>query len=264
VVSVTSPAPTSSEAPATAAPGAPLGAEPREALSEADAATIRELEQRLEALKGVDLFTVLGVGQDANGGQVKMAYFKLARTLHPDTVPQGSPPQILKLKSDLFARVGEAYRRLADDNARAAYLQELKSGTADQEKVDVQKLFLAEELFQKGSIMVKARKFADAIKMLTDAISANPDDAEFYAWRAAARFYAGTDKRVSYAEALKDVEAALLRNPKCAQACFFHGSMVKLLGDNAGALKLFKKTLELNKDHVDAQRELRLLEAAKK
>jgi curved DNA-binding protein CbpA len=262
VVAVTSPTATAADTPATPPPSpAP---EPEVQLSEADAATLRELEQRLESLKGVDLFTVLGVGQDANGGQVKMAYFKLARSLHPDTVPQGAPPQILKLKSDLFARVGEAYRRLADDNARAAYLQELKSGTADQEKVDVQKLFLAEELFQKGSIMVKARKFADAIKMLTDAITANPDDAEFYAWRAAARFYAGADKRASYAEALKDVEAALQRNPKCAQACYFHGSMLKLLGDNAGALKLFKKTLEFNKDHVDAQRDVRLLEGAKK
>ncbi len=258
-------------ATASAAPPAPAAAslappaeEPAPPLSEADAATIRELEQRLEALKGADLFAVLGVGQDVNGGQVKMAYFKLARTLHPDTVPQGTAPQVLKLKSDLFARVGEAYRRLADDNARAAYLQELKSGTADQEQVDVQRLFLAEELFQKGSIMVKARKFADAIKMLTDAISANPDEAEFYAWRSAARFYAGADKRVSFAEAVKDVEAALHRNPRCAQAHYFHGGMLKLLGDNAGALKLFKKTLELNKDHVEAQREVRLLEGAKK
>lgn len=245
---------------APTAPSAPAPAQ----LSEADQATLRELRERLEATKKQDHFTVLGLGQDTNGGQVKMAYFKLARTLHPDTVPQGSPPEILQLKSDLFATVGDAYRRLADDNARAAYLQELKSGTAGEEQVDVNRLFLAEELFTKGSIMVKARKFADAVKMLTDAIAANPEEAEYYAWRAAAKFYAGTDKRTSYVDAQRDLDESTKRNPKCAQAFYFHGQMHKLLGDNPAALRQFKKTLEFNKDHVDAQREVRLLDGNKK
>ncbi|MEN9799890.1 MAG: hypothetical protein RL653_3587, partial [Pseudomonadota bacterium] len=259
--------PPSTEAVLVSSPAASNVAEPSSAssatLSEADQSTIRELRERLEATKKQDHFAVLGLGQDANGGQVKMAYFKLARTLHPDTVPQGAPPEILKLKSDLFAAVGESYRRLADDNARAQYLQELKSGTAGEEQVDVNRLFLAEELFTKGSIMVKARKFVDAVKMLTDAIAANPDEAEFYAWRAAAKFYAGADKRASYVEAQRDLDEATRRNPKCAQAFYFHGQMHKLLGDNAAALKQFKKTLEFNKDHVDAQRELRLLDGKK-
>ena len=60
-------------------------------------------------------------------------------------------------------------------------------------------------------------------------------------------------------EAERDFTQALKKNPRCAQAYFFQGQMHKLLGDGKKALAMFQKTLDLQADHVDAQREIRYL-----
>jgi tetratricopeptide (TPR) repeat protein len=65
---------------------------------------------------------------------------------------------------------------------------------------------------------------------------------------------------VGKAEAERDLAIALKKNPRCAQAYYFHGQVAKGLGDNAAAVKHFQKTLEIQPDHLDAQREIRHLQ----
>lgn len=246
-------APAAPAAPRSAAPVAPAAAAAPANFEE----ELKELRAKAEEMKKQTLFEVLGLPQNTDAGAVKIAYFKMAKLYHPDTVQQNAPPEIGKLKADIFAKVGDAYRRLTDDKSRAEYIEELKSG-GDGEGVDVQQILMAEELFQKGSIMVKAKKFADAVKMLDDAIKANPDEGEFYAWRGFAKFFATADKKVGKGEADKDLQLAIKKNDRCAQAYYFIGQIAKLSGDNATAFKNFQKTIELRPDHVDALREVRM------
>lgn len=221
-------------------------------------AELKELQARAAKLKEQNLFEILGLKQDADAAAAKVSYFKLAKTLHPDTVPSNAPPELAKLKADVFAAVGDAYRKLSDDKQRAEYIEELKAGGSG-EQIDVQAILMAEELFQKGTILVKAKKFPEAVKMLDDAIKANGEEGEFYAWRAIAKFFASADRKTGFATAQPDITMSLKKNARCAQAYFFQGQMAKLLGDNANALKQFQKTVELQPTHVDAQREIRLL-----
>jgi hypothetical protein len=90
-------------------------------------------------------------------------------------------------------------------------VEDLKHGGKG-ERVDVAQILLAEEMFQKGCILVKARKWPEAVKMLDDAIKANVEEAEFYAWRGYAKFFATADKKVGQAEAMKDISLALKKN----------------------------------------------------
>ncbi|MBX5483530.1 MAG: DnaJ domain-containing protein [Myxococcaceae bacterium] len=217
---------------------------------------LKNLRTAVAKLKDQNKFEILGLTKKADGAAVKVAYFKLAKTYHPDTVPPGAPPELAKLKAEMFAAVGNAYRTLSDDASRAAYLEELESGLGE---VDVAKILHAEELFQKGMILVKAKKFPEAVEMLSEAITENPDEGEFYAWRGYARFFTNPDNKAGKAEADRDIQIALKKNPRCAPAHFFSGQMWKLLGDTKQALAEFKKTLELQPDHLDAQREIRYL-----
>jgi len=242
VVAVPPKAPTLSAAPAT-----PLD----------PAAEIKQLTATFEKMKTQNHFEVLGVPLTADGGTVKAAYFKMARAYHPDTVPPGAPPQLAKLKEDIFGRVGEANRTLADDKLRAEYGEEVKSGNAG-EKVDIAAILAAEEMFQKGTILVKARKFPEAVKMLDGAIK-GADEAEYFAWRGYAKFFANADKKAGHLEAMKDINVCLKRNDKVAAVWYFQGHMSKLLGDLPAAKKFFNKCIQLHPDHLDAQRELRLM-----
>ncbi|WP_375756614.1 DnaJ domain-containing protein [Corallococcus exercitus] len=237
--------------PVVAAPAAPAASGPAPGSDELPA-----LRQLAATMKGQNHFQRLGLTEQTDGSAVKIAYFRLAKLYHPDTLPPGAPAELEKLKAEVFAYIGDAYRALSDDKNRAAYLEDLKNGGGD--GVDVQAILQAEELFQKSCILVKARKYPEAVKMLNEAISLNAEEPEFYAWRGYARFLASPDKKAAQPEAFREIQAAIKRNERCAPAHYFLGVIAKLCGDAAGALKHFKRTVELQPDHIDAMREVRM------
>lgn len=239
-------------APANVAPPPPV---PMGAAAEAE---VKQLTALFAQMKKQTLFEVLGVKKEADAGAVKIAYFKLAKSYHPDTVAPGTPEALAKAKADIFALVGEANRVLSDPKLRADYVAELDAGGTG-EKVDVSLIFQAEEFFQKGCILVKARKFADAVKMLDDAIKANGDEGEYYVWRGYAKFFGFPDRKLGQTEAMKDITHGLKKNPNVAAAQFFIGMMAKLNGDNAAAKKAFQQCVKMDPQHIDAQRELRMM-----
>jgi len=61
-----------------------------------------------------DFYEVLGVDKNATQKQIKDAYRRLARKLHPDVNPDPSA-------ADQFKEVGEAYSILSDDDKRAQF-----------------------------------------------------------------------------------------------------------------------------------------------
>jgi curved DNA-binding protein CbpA len=245
------PAPTAAPAAKPAASAAASGSAP-------GADEIPALRELAAKLKEQNHFERLGLGADTNGPAVKIAYFKLAKQYHPDTLPPGASPELEKLKADIFAYIGEAYRTLSDDKSRAAYIEELKSGGKQESQVDVEAILKSEDLFRKAGHYIKARKFADAVKLLDEAIQLNGEEPEFYAWRGYARFFTFEDKKMGYTEAFKDIQLCLKKNDKVASAHYFLGVIAKLCGDNHGALKHFQRTVELQPNHIDAQREIRM------
>jgi hypothetical protein len=221
-------------------------------------AEVKRLVDVLAKMTTQNHFEVLAVTKDAPANAVKLAYFKLAKDYHPDTVLPGSPEVLAKAKADIFARVGDAHRTLSDENLRKEYVAELEAGGAG-EKVDVGKFLQADEFFQKGKILIQARKYADAFKMFDDCIKIMPDDAEVYTWRGYAKFFTFPDKKLGLVEAMKDITNCLKRNPNVVAAHFHQGMMHRILGDMATAKKHFSATVKLDPKHIDAQRELRMM-----
>jgi tetratricopeptide (TPR) repeat protein len=242
--------------PAAPQPSAPAAAAPPASAPGAD--ELPALRKTAATMKGQNHFERLGLTEQADANAAKIAYFKLAKLYHPDTLPPGTPPEMEKLKAEIFGYIGDAYRTLTDDKSRQQYLEQLKAGNSGQGEVDVVAILQAEERFKKGIIFMKARKYAEAVKIFEEAIHLNGEEAEFYAWRGYARFCAAPDKKAAQAEAFREIQSALKRNERCAPAHYFLGVIAKTLGDASGALKHFKKTVELQPDHIDAQREIRI------
>jgi DnaJ-domain-containing protein 1 len=246
------PRPAAPAKPATTpAPAATPSSAARPAI---DAGALKALVAKL---KDADHFAALGVKQDAAGPQIKIAYFQLAKSYHPDAVPTDASPEVKKLCADVFAKVSEAWSVLADDRSRAEYLQKLRTGgTAE---VDVARIFEAENLFQTGTLLVKARNYVEALKKIDEAIALNADEAEFGMWKAWCEFLLADDKRKKMTVCASAIEVGLKKNPMCAQGYLFLGQMAKIVGDLALAEKHLKRGLGVAPDHADLQRELKYL-----
>jgi tetratricopeptide (TPR) repeat protein len=219
-------------------------------------AELKQLQVIHDQMKKQNFFEVLGLKRDADAGAVKIAYLKAARSYHPDTVPPGSPETLAKLKADVFALIGEANRTLSDAILKADYVAELDAGGTGS-KVDMEKIFRGEELFQKGRILVQARKYADAVKLFEESVTCNPDEPEFYAWRGYARFLVAKEKKSVLTEVMKDLNLCVSKNPNVAAVYYFLGYVAKAMGDEKAAMANFKKCVALDPKHIDAQRELR-------
>ncbi len=215
--------------PPRIAPMAPPPPRPPAAVAAAFAAELREIQARLERMRKENHFQILGVPESADATAVRAAYFKLAKLFHPDTVPHEAPPELGRAKAEIFTAVGEANRILSDDASRARYRESLASGGPAE--VDVQAVLAAEDTFNKGTALVRARRFPEAVKTFDDAIAANPREGEFYAWRGYARFFTLPDKKVAMVEALRDLNQSLKLNERCAPAHYFIGQLYKLTGD---------------------------------
>src|SRR5207248_1505620 len=126
---------------------------------------------------------------------------------------------------------------------------------------DVMNILQSEQTFQKATILVKVRKYAEAIQMLDESLELNPDEAEFKIWKAWCLFLVADPnaKKKVQAESAAVMEAALKKNPKCMPGYLFLGQMAKLAGDAAAAERHFKRGLQQEPDHQDIQRELKYL-----
>jgi curved DNA-binding protein CbpA len=207
--------------------------------------------------KETDFFQILGVPREATGAQIKVAYFQLAKAYHPDTVPIGTPPEIKQLCADLFGRIGEAWGVLGEDASRHEYLEGLKTGAGVD--VDVMNILHAENVFQEATLLVKARRYDEAVPRLLEAIKLNPDEAEFGMWKAWCDFLLAAEKKKVYPGAAGAIEGGHKKNPNCAQGYLFLGQMAKLMGELDQAEKQLKRGLGVAPEHSELQRELKYL-----
>jgi len=258
----TKPHPAASPRPAPAAtsprPAAPAAPAPPKPSAGPDL-SVAGLEAAYQRIKEADHFEVLGVKREAGAAQIKAAYFTLAKAYHPDSAPQDDPEKAKKLRADIFSKVSEAWGILGDDQQRVQYLEELRlGGTAD---LDVMAILKSEQLFQMAEILVKARKYDEALKKLEEAIALCADEPEYFVWKAWVEFLlAPADrKKPQQTASAQAIEAALRKNAKCMVGYLFLGQMAKLIGDAATAERHFKRGLAVDERHAELQRELKYL-----
>ncbi|TKR68419.1 hypothetical protein L596_024408 [Steinernema carpocapsae] len=77
------------------------------------------LFQVVDVLGGRDFYKILGVPKNANANQIKKAYRKLAKELHPDRNPGNE---------DKFQDLGAAYEALSDPDKRKVYDRQGEEG----------------------------------------------------------------------------------------------------------------------------------------
>ncbi len=228
-------------------------------ISNAAGAEVERLRAIAKKMREDNYFQVLGISPGADANAVKLAYIKMAKLYHPDTHQAVASSEVAKLKEEIFTLIGQAQRVLSNDRSRTNYKEIIEGEEGGEEMLPLAQVLVAEETFERGRNLVKAKRFPEAVKMLDEAIGGSADVAEFYAWRGYAKFFSVEDKKRAHAEATKDLQTAIQKSQHCASAYYFLGQVAKLTGDNKTALSHFRKAVEIKPDHIDAKREVRLL-----
>lgn len=128
-------------------------------------------------LAEMTLYEILGVERDATSAQIKKAYLKAAKRLHPDKAARLGLDEIKELANTLFAEITRAHSVLGDADERRSYDATLEGHTA----TDASQIAQAEALFRKGEVMMKAGNFLGALEFLETAVQLWPEELDYQA-----------------------------------------------------------------------------------
>lgn len=170
-----------------------------------------------------DLYAALGVEETAQSDEIRKAYLKLAKKLHPDRFPN-DPEKRAEAQKE-FSKVARAHDILNDARQREEYdclrgLKKAREGgqTGEQAKpaepeaqgqAAYDRDTWARKHYERANDCLKRKKFPDAETAIKEAIRLKPDSADFLSCLAEIQFQRGWKTL-----ALTSVNQALKIDPK--------------------------------------------------
>ncbi len=229
------------------------------------AAAAAELETKLRtalaSYQDATHYQVLGIESDARDEDVRAAFMGLAKVFHPDKVGRRAPG-LAELAAKVFARISEANDVLGSPDTRAGYTAQLRhtrGSAADRQAVS--KILTAEQQFRRAEEAARRKEWDTALQGLRWAIELDPDEGEFHSLRGWVTFLKSQDQGASDPEAAAShLKKGIALSPQSPSGWFYLGQIRKACGDSAEAERMFRKVIEVRPDHVDALREVRLMQ----
>lgn len=213
----------------------------------------------LETATKNDYFQLFGIKRDFQATDLRRSYLNLARDYHPDRFT-GLPDDVRELAGRAFSVLTVALATLEDPKKRAEYVATLATGkSAAAVEEQVRAVLKAEVEFQRGESFLRSKRFREATEAFRASVELYPDEGEHHALLGWAIFQANPHDIRAAHEAQGHLKRGLQLNPKLERGYVFLGNIYKAMENRLAAEAMFEKTLTLNPDNVEAQRELRLL-----
>ncbi len=241
---------------------------------EATAVRRREIQEALLSLLHADHFEVLGIPRDADDAQVKEAYLRQVKRLHPDRYADPAFDDLKLELQALFIRVGEAYEALCHRGRRARYAAGLASVASpppreisspapsrpQQTATDaIENALMAEDAILRADQHMLDSRYWDAIQILEAVIPwILAQSLKHAAQVRLARAYAKNPYWVRRGEDL--LQTVVREDPARADAYFVLGTIYRGNGLRNRAKAMFRKVLDLKPNHGPAAAEIRSLE----
>ena len=243
---------------------------------EATAERRREIEEAWKGLQSKNHFEILGLTRKATAGDVKGAYFGLARRFHPDVHHEATLGDMRDKLEAVFIRLGEAYEVLRDKGKRGDYEERLgrprPQATGDpgpqapapgaapevDEPVGVgraaEAVRRAERLYAAASEAeddaAVRQKYWEAIQLVEPIFERLAGKTRLRARLVLARCYLENPNWVKRAE--ETLQAAVREEPGDAEAYRLLGKLYGERGLRTRATSMFRRVLELKPDDTQA------------
>lgn len=259
---------TSSSAPTTSAKGSMRDRlkEMGRSVSVEDAALRRRIEEIFATQGTQNHYQFLGVPMNAGPVEIKQAYLKLARELHPDTLAGtafADDPDLQHKLEKLFGRLQEANRVLTGAEERKRYDLLLANDPSGGHGADKSKRLRrpdeAQVLFKKAEHYAKAKDFVQAERHYKMALDFDDQSVQYtiqYAW--CQYLNPQRDKAKRVLDAVKLLKTLVERGQP--DAAWKLALIAQAEHKEEDYLRWVKKTLELSPKHLEAARAQRLIQ----
>ena len=205
-----------------------------------------------------DYFTLLGVSESEPRDQVRKSYYGLVKKYHPDRFfEQDLFPDLRDKINALFQRISDAHETLIDPARKARYIGELKGKKPA--RPSVENILLAETAFQKGLILLRVKKYAEALEQFDVAVALGSNEPEYMTYQAWTAYKLNPGDRPRAERSRQILLRAVDLNPRLALAHLYLGYISKNDGNEKEAQRRFERAIQCNPDCTEALRELRLM-----
>jgi tetratricopeptide (TPR) repeat protein len=213
-------------------------------------ALIDTLRHKLKNLKDQDPFEALGVDKLISDGGLKRAYIKIVKENHPDIYSYADDPEVKRLANDVFTEIQKAYTAV----------NKVREGKPAEEPSGIDESLQAEIMFSNGTEYLKARDYQKALDHFKLSITLKPDERLFMESYVKTLFLrlqnTGTGNSIEIKSSIRE---GLQRFPNSDTLYVILGWILKKEASKK-AVTAFQRALEINRNNVDAQREIRLFQ----
>jgi DNA-binding response OmpR family regulator/DnaJ-domain-containing protein 1 len=225
-----------------------------------DSPKLKELRALSREYAAKSYLEILAVSATASPNEIKQAFVALAKRFHPDRY-RTEADEVRAAATQLFSLISTAQDTLLDPARRRQYLHELQGGASRREtQSEAKRLLEAEQMFRRGEQLVRSRDYPGAVRVLAKALELSPDEGEIHALYGWALFLVNRDDDAARTRAIRHLEQATALAQASATPLYYLGQLRKACGELGEALRMFRKVVDLQPNHVEANRELRLLQ----
>ncbi len=221
---------------------------------------LQKLKRITTEMKGQNHFEILGLNKHSQASEIKKAYHNHAKNFHPDKISPSDTKEVKELKCNIFSKMTEAYKTLISEQLKSEYLKQIHQS-------DAEKILRSKALFEEGKILLRKNQGEKALKLFQEAIKLTEPTAELALHSLWAKLI-NINKLQNESSEIVKIETEINNIPHehrhTAIYYFVKGLFQKYIGQSRLAKHSFEHCLALQRNHIEAQRELNMLKISKK
>jgi tetratricopeptide (TPR) repeat protein len=232
---------------------------PPDGLSEEHTKRWEEVTRIVSMMDRQNYFEMLGVKESADTNDISKKYMTLAKQWHPDRMP-AELAELRPWVEEIFHLFTLASDTLGDLKKRVEYQKTVMQGGGTPESERKLNVVVESAInFQKVDVLVKRRRYDDALEICDSAMAVVRKEADYPAMKAWILLLRDGIETEEVADEIRNLlRKTFAINPDHVHGHFVRAHFLKRTGDHDKALKHFKKVAKLDPKNLEALREVRI------